>query len=144
MPVLLFLAAIHFSEAEHLKGLRYVPAPKQARGKPRREDVRVAIAHVYRLLADAAPPGTLASAPGLRARFLDFAMDTLRFLQGTALGARTRPARCIHPSHAADGCAPAERRDWQLPNPHSRLYTACCQDAHVDAPHLHALKNPIT
>ena len=64
--------------------------PNQARGKPRREDVRVAVANVYRLLADGAPPGTLAGSPGVRLKFVEFAMDTLRFLNGTAPGAPCR------------------------------------------------------
>lgn len=58
----------------------------QTRGKPKREDVRITVAHVLRVLLDAMPQGALAGSQREHGRLVDFANDTLKFLNGNPQG----------------------------------------------------------
>jgi hypothetical protein len=60
--------------------------PPQARGRPRREDVRVAVANIYRVLADSLIPGSLRELKGDALKLIDFLLDTLRFLNSASTG----------------------------------------------------------
>ena len=64
----------------------------KARSRPRREEVRVAVAQVHRLLADNLAPGSLRASPADCAKFVDFVLDTLKFLNSSTSG--TVPAPC--------------------------------------------------
>ena len=57
-----------------------------ARGRSRREDVRLAAAQVSRLAAENLPPGALRSSAALRAHFLVFMDDTRGLLASGAHG----------------------------------------------------------
>lgn len=74
----------------------------QARGKPRRDDVRITVAHVLRVLLDAMPPGALAAAKKERSRLIEFATDILKFLNSNPAG--DPPSILIH-RHPQSLCA---------------------------------------
>ena len=63
----------------------------QARGRPRREDVRITVAQVLRVLLDGMPPGALVAATKERARLVESATDTLKFLNANPQGDPSTP-----------------------------------------------------
>lgn len=70
-----------------------------ARGRSRREDVRLAAAQVSRLAAENLPPGALCSSAALRAHFLVFMDDTRGLLASGAHGAPLAAERKVLPYH---------------------------------------------
>ncbi|CAL8468215.1 g7754 [Coccomyxa elongata] len=71
---------------EEMQGMNEDPSAERAkaRGRPRREEVRVAVAQVHRLLADNLVPGSLRSSPADCAKFVDFVLDNLKFLNSAS------------------------------------------------------------
>lgn len=74
-----------------------------ARGRSRREDVRLAAAQVSRLAAENLPPGALCSSAALRAHFLVFMDDTRGLLASGAHGAPLAAERKALPYHQVFG-----------------------------------------
>lgn len=60
--------------------------PPQTRTRSRREDVRVAVANVHRVLADNLVPGCLRASKSDALKFVDFLLDTFRFLNSASTG----------------------------------------------------------
>ncbi|KAK9839278.1 hypothetical protein WJX81_005497 [Elliptochloris bilobata] len=90
----LAVAALGGCHADHLEALAEELTPlsqefsgeraKSARGRTRREDVRLAAAQVSRLAAEGLPPGALRTSAALRAHFLVFLDDTRGLLASGA------------------------------------------------------------
>ncbi|EIE19264.1 hypothetical protein COCSUDRAFT_48883 [Coccomyxa subellipsoidea C-169] len=76
MPILL----------EEMQGMSEDPAAERmkARSRPRREEVRVAVAQVHRLLANNLAPGSLRTSAADCAKCVDFVLDTLKFLNSSS------------------------------------------------------------
>lgn len=72
----------------HASTDRALAARQSARGRTRREDMRLAAAQVSRLAAEGLPPGALLTSAALRAHFLVFMDDTRALLAAGAHGTR--------------------------------------------------------
>ena len=69
---------VHETLLEELqqRGFDICSAAQSTRGKSRREETRVATAHIHALVAADLPPGALRGSKALRQRLLDFVADT--------------------------------------------------------------------
>lgn len=57
-----------------------------SKSRVRRDEMRLIVAHIHRLVAADLKPGILQEDTVLRSKFIDWILDTLKYLQATAIG----------------------------------------------------------